>query len=107
MQLRGHRLAGKQSPPSGSDRPRILAIAAGLGAASFSCSYAAVALTRSLFRKGVNFTASMAFEIASTNLVVELGLSLALLMVWQVTAAAFVAYPILIVVLGPVLSCDR
>ncbi|WP_443045350.1 permease [Streptomyces sp. NBC_00342] len=94
MQLRGHHLAEKRSPPSGSDRPRILANAAGLGAASFSCSYAAAVLARSLFRKGVNFTAAMAFEIASTtNLVVELDLTLALLMVWQVTAAAVVAAP--------------
>jgi uncharacterized membrane protein YraQ (UPF0718 family) len=64
----------------GDDRPRTLAIAAGLGAASSSCSYAVVALARSLFRKGANFTAAMAFEIASTNLVVELGVILALLM---------------------------
>jgi len=58
----------------GDDRPRTLAIASGLGAASSSCSYAAVALARSLFRKGASFTSAMAFEIASTNLVVELGL---------------------------------
>src|SRR5437016_12836044 len=51
------------------DSPRTLAIACGLGAASSSCSYAAVALARSIFRKGANFTASMAFEFASTNLV--------------------------------------
>src|SRR5438477_4777346 len=55
-----------------NDRPRTLAIACGLGAASSSCSYAAVALARSLYRKGADFTASMAFEIASTNLVIEL-----------------------------------
>jgi len=53
----------------GDDRPRTLAVAALLGAASSSCSYAAVALARSLFRKGSNFTAAMAFEIGSTNLV--------------------------------------
>ena len=57
----------------GDDRPRTLALAAGLGVASSSCSYAAVALARPLFRKGANFTAAMAFEIACTNLVVELG----------------------------------
>ena len=62
-----------------------LAAAAGLGAASSSCSYAAVALARSLFRKGANFTAAMAFEIASTNLVIELGIILAPLMGWQST----------------------
>ncbi|MFJ9245863.1 permease [Streptomyces sp. NPDC101776] len=84
----------------GDDRQRTLALAAGLGAASSSCSYAAVALARSLFRKGANFTAAMAFEIASTNLVVELGVILALLMGWQFTAAEFVGGPIMIVVLA-------
>ncbi|WP_328731932.1 permease [Streptomyces caniferus] len=84
----------------GDDRPRTLAIAAGLGAASSSCSYAAVALARSLFRKGANFTAAVAFEIASTNLVVELGVILALLMGWQFTTAEFIGGPIMIVVLA-------
>ena len=84
----------------GDDRPRTLAIAAGLGAASSSCSYAAVALARSLFRKGANFTAAMAFEIASTNLVIELGVILALLMGWQFTAAEFIGGPIMIVILA-------
>ena len=84
----------------GDDRPRTLAIATGLGAASSSCSYAAVALARSLFRKGANFTAAMAFEIASTNMVIELGIILALLMGWQFTAAEFVGGPIMIVLLA-------
>ncbi|MFC5203018.1 permease [Streptomyces kaempferi] len=84
----------------GDDRPRTLVLAAGLGAASSSCSYAAVALARSLFRKGANFTAAMAFEIASTNLVVELGVILALLMGWQFTVAEFVGGPVMIVVLA-------
>jgi uncharacterized membrane protein YraQ (UPF0718 family) len=84
----------------GDDRPKTLAVAAGLGAASSSCSYAAVALARSLFRKGAAFTAAMAFEIASTNLVIELGIVLALLMGWQFTAAEFVGGPIMIVVLA-------
>ncbi|HZC94297.1 MAG TPA: permease [Mycobacterium sp.] len=84
----------------GDDRPRTLAIAAGLGAASSSCSYAAVALARSLFRKGANFTAAMAFEIGATNLVVELGIILALLMGWQFTAAEFVGGPLMIVALA-------
>ncbi|OIK27953.1 permease [Streptomyces malaysiense] len=84
----------------GDDRPRTLALAAGLGASSSSCSYAAVALARSLFRKGADFTAAMAFEIASTNLVIELGVILALLMGWQFTAAEFVGGPIMIVVLA-------
>jgi uncharacterized protein len=84
----------------GDDRPRTLLVAAGLGAASSSCSYAAVALARSLFRKGANFTAAMAFEIGSTNLVVELGIILALLMGWQFTAAEFVGGPLMIIVLA-------
>jgi hypothetical protein len=84
----------------GDDRPKTLAIAAGFGAASSSCSYAAVALARSLFRKGANFTAAMAFEIASTNLVVELGIILALLIAWQFTLAEFVGGPLMIVVLA-------
>ncbi|MEV5716781.1 permease [Amycolatopsis mediterranei] len=84
----------------GDDRPRTLAVASLLGAASSSCSYAAVALARSLFRKGANFTAAMAFEVGSTNLVVELGIIMALLMGWQFTAAEFVGGPIMIVLLA-------
>jgi uncharacterized membrane protein YraQ (UPF0718 family) len=84
----------------GDHRPRSLAVATGLGMASSSCSYAAVALARSLFRKGADFTAAMAFEIASTNMVVELGVILALLMGWQFTAAEFVGGPIMIVLLA-------
>src|SRR5213079_692563 len=84
----------------GDDRPRALALATGLGAASSSCSYAAVALARALFRKGASFTAAMAFEIASTNLVVELGIILALLIGWQFAVAEFVGGPIMIVLLA-------
>jgi uncharacterized protein len=84
----------------GTDSPGALAAATGLGMASSSCSYAAVALARSLFRKGANFTAAMAFEIASTNLVIELGVLLALLMGWQFTAAEFVGGPIMIVLVA-------
>jgi uncharacterized membrane protein YraQ (UPF0718 family) len=82
------------------DSPRSLGLAALLGAASSSCSYAAVALARSLFEKGANFTAAMTFEIASTNLVIELGIVLAILMGWQFAAAEFVGGPIMIVVLA-------
>jgi uncharacterized membrane protein YraQ (UPF0718 family) len=84
----------------GDDRPRTLAVAAGLGAASSSCSYAAVALARALFRKGASFTAAMAFEIASTNLVIELGVLLALLMGWQFTVAEFTGGPVMIIVVA-------
>jgi hypothetical protein len=84
----------------GDARPRTLAIASGLGMASSSCSYAAVALARALFRKGADFTAAMAFEIASTNLVIELGVILALLMGWQFTLAEFTGGPLMIVILA-------
>lgn len=80
----------------GDDKPKTLVIAMGLGAASSSCSYAAVALARSLYRKGASFTAAMAFEIASTNLVIELGIILALLIAWQFTLAEFIGGPIMI-----------
>ena len=82
------------------DRPKSLAIATALGAASSSCSYAAVALARSLFRKGANFTSAMAFQFASTNLVIELGLIMALLLGWRFTAAEFVGGPLMILVLA-------
>jgi uncharacterized membrane protein YraQ (UPF0718 family) len=78
------------------DSPRSLALATAAGAASSSCSYAAVALARALFRKGAHFTAAMAFEIASTNLVIELGILLALLLGWQFTLAEFVGGPLMI-----------
>ncbi len=81
----------------GDDKPKTLAIATGLGAASSSCSYAAVALARSLWRKGASFTAAMAFEIASTNLVIELGIILALLIAWQFTLAEFIGGPLMII----------
>jgi uncharacterized membrane protein YraQ (UPF0718 family) len=59
-----------------------------------------VALARALFRKSANFTAAMAFEIASTNLVIELGLILALLLGWQFTLAEFVGGPVMILVIA-------
>src|SRR5438309_8627666 len=82
------------------DSPRTLAIATGLGAASSSCSYAAVALARSLFRKGANFTAAIAFEFASTNLVFELGIVMAVLLGWQFVVGEFVGGPLMIVFLA-------
>src|SRR3989449_4776692 len=71
------------------DSPRTLAIACALGAASSSCSYAAVALARSIYRKGASFTAAMAFEFASTNLVVELSIIMILVLGWPFAAAEF------------------
>ena len=82
------------------DSRRSLARATVLGAASSSCSYSAVALARSLFRKGADFTAAMAFEFASTNLVIELGIIMTLLLGWQFTLAEFVGGPLMIVLLA-------
>src|SRR5919199_742868 len=84
------------------DSPRSIATACGLGAASSSCSYAAVALARSIFRKGADFTAAMAFEFASTNLVIELGIIMALLLGWEFVVGEFVGGPLMIVFVGPV-----
>ncbi len=73
----------------GGDSPRQLTLATLFGIASSSCSYAAVALARSIFQRGASFTAAMAFELASTNLVIELGIILLVLMGWEFTAAEF------------------
>jgi len=73
----------------GDDSPRSLTRATLFGIASSSCSYAAVALARSLFRKGASFTAAMAFQLASTNLVIELGIILVVLLGWPFAAAEF------------------
>ncbi|MGH6890421.1 MAG: permease [Rhizomicrobium sp.] len=81
------------------DRPRSILRALALGAASSSCSYAAVALARSVFRKGANFTAAMSFEMASTNLVLELGIILVVLMGWRFMLAESVGAPIMVAVL--------
>ncbi len=82
------------------DSARTVAVASVLGAASSSCSYAAVALARSLFRRGANFTAAMAFQFASTNLVVELGIIMALLLGWQFTLGEFIGGPLMIVLMA-------
>jgi len=83
-----------------NDSPKSLAIACGLGAASSSCSYAAVALARSIFRKGADFTAAMAFELASTNLVAELTIIIIVLMGWQFAAAEFLGGPLMVVLMA-------
>src|SRR5205823_5931573 len=82
------------------DAPRSIALASGLGVASSSCSYAAVALARSLFRKGANFTAAMVFPFASTNLVIELGIIMTLILGWQFTLGEYVGGPLMIVLLA-------
>jgi uncharacterized protein len=80
--------------------PRSLVTASALGIASSSCSYASVALARALFRKGADFTASIVFELASTNLVVELGILMAIVLGWQFTLGEFVGGPLMIVFLA-------
>jgi hypothetical protein len=92
-----HKEMGKLFP---DDSPRSIAIACGLGAASSSCSYAATAITRAVFRKGGDFTAAMAFELASTNLVLELGIILWVLIGWQFTLAEFVGAPLMIAIMA-------
>jgi len=90
---------GEMSRLLPNDSPRTLTLACGLGAASSSCSYAAAALTRSIFRKGANFTAAMVFELASTNLVVELGIIMIVLLGWQFAAAEFLGAPVMVAIL--------
>jgi uncharacterized membrane protein YraQ (UPF0718 family) len=81
----------------GDDSRRSLTLATLFGIASSSCSYAAVALARSIFRKGASFTAAMAFELASTNLVIELGIILVVLLGWQFAAAEYVGGVLMVV----------
>jgi uncharacterized protein len=83
----------------GDHRPGAVARASGLGMVSSSCSYAASAMAKSLFQKGADFVSAMVFMFASTNLVVELGIVLVVLMGWQFAAAEFVGGPIMIVLL--------
>ena len=91
---------GQMQRVMGGRGPAALTRSALLGMASSSCSYAASALARSLFRRGADFTAAMVFMFASTNLVVELGIVLWLLIGWQFTLAEFVGGVIMIVLLG-------
>ena len=80
----------------GDHRPRTLAVASLLGAASSSCSYAASAMAKSLFQKGADFTTAMVFMLASTNLVIELGLVLWILIGWQFALSEYVGGIIMI-----------
>ena len=84
--------------------PRSIVIASALGAASSSCSYAAVALARSIFRKGADFIAAMAFQFTSTNLVIELGIIVGVLIGWQFVAAEFAGGLIMVALLTVMLS---
>src|SRR3984885_4630243 len=69
---------------------RPIGWATGLGAASSSCSYAAIAIAKSLFQKGASAASALAFQFASTNLVWELGLVLWVLIGWQFTLAEYI-----------------
>jgi uncharacterized membrane protein YraQ (UPF0718 family) len=83
----------------GDHGPRSVATASGLGMVSSSCSYAATAMAKSLYAKGADFISAMVFMFASTNLVIELGIVLVILMGWQFAAAEFVGGPVMIVLL--------
>src|SRR5579859_7102599 len=87
----------------GDTSPRSLTLATLFGIASSSCSYAAVALARSIFLKGASFTAALVFELASTNLVIELGIILVVLMGWQFAAAEYVGGLLMVVLLAIIL----
>ena len=84
----------------GKDRPREVMIATALGAASSSCSYAAVAVARTLFRKGATLGNAIIFEFASTNLVFELGLVLLILLGWQFLSAELLGGLVMVVLLA-------
>src|SRR6478609_9124136 len=84
----------------GDHRPKAVARASGLGMLSSSCSYAASAMGKSLFQKGADFVTAMIFMFASTNLVIELGIVLVVLMGWQFAAAEFVGGAIMVVLLA-------
>jgi uncharacterized protein len=94
---------GRMQRLLGDHRPAALTRSTFLGIASSSCSYAASALARSLFMRGADFTAAMVFMVASTNLVVELGIVLWLLIGWQFAAAEFVGGAVMVTLLGVLL----
>jgi uncharacterized membrane protein YraQ (UPF0718 family)/YHS domain-containing protein len=87
----------------GQSGPRPIALATVLGAASSSCSYAAVAIAKTLFQKGASAASALAFQFASTNLVLELGLVIWVLIGWQFTLAELVGGVVLIVVMTALL----
>ena len=83
----------------GGGGPGTIALATGLGAASSSCSYAAVAIAKSLFQKGASLASAMVFQFASTNLVFELGIVIWIFLGWQFTLAELVGGLMLIVLM--------
>src|SRR6266849_2864557 len=80
--------------------PKPVALATGLGAASSSCSYAAIAIAKSLFQKGASATTALVFQFASTNLVWELGLVLWVLIGWQFTIGEYIGGIVMIVLMS-------
>src|SRR3954464_12532557 len=80
----------------GDHRPAAVARASGFGMVSSSCSYAATAMAKSLFQKGADFTTAMIFMFASTNLVLELGIVMLVLLGWQFALAEFIGGPVMI-----------
>src|SRR5271154_6137499 len=84
----------------GGSGPRPLALATALGAASSSCSYAAVAIAKSLFEKGASAASALAFQFSSTNLVIELGIVMWVLIGCQFTLAEFVGGLVLIAIMS-------
>jgi uncharacterized membrane protein YraQ (UPF0718 family)/YHS domain-containing protein len=78
---------------------RPVAVAAGLGAASSSCSYAAIAIAKTLFQKGASAASVLAFQFSSTNLVIELGIVMWVLIGWQFTLAEFIGGLVLIAIM--------
>src|SRR4051794_25728951 len=80
----------------GGRGPKEIGLATGLGAASSSCSYAAIAIAKSMFTKGASFAAAMAFQFASTNLVFELGIVMWIFLGWEFTLAEFIGGFVLI-----------
>jgi hypothetical protein len=94
---------GRMQRLMGDHRPAAVTRSTLLGIASSSCSYAASALARALFLRGADFTAAMVFMVASTNLVVEIGIVLWLLIGWQFAAAEFVGGAVMVALLGVLL----
>lgn len=91
---------GRMRELLGRDGPKEIALATVFGAASSSCSYASAAVTRSMFAKGAALIPSLAFLFASTNLVIELGIVLWLLMAWQFTLAEWIGGIVLIAIMS-------
>lgn len=84
----------------GSHKPGAILRASGLGMVSSSCSYAASAMSKNLFARGADFITAQVFMMASTNLVLELGLVLIVLLGWQFAAAEFIGGPLMIILLA-------